>query len=528
MAGSHRTGQTGQSLKLQLCSKMSWSSRACNSGEEAHSDMPATRARSTSSFFATSSLDSKFGEKMRPSLIVGLLYFLSPLDADLCRKLLAERLLPQHSRFRSKAILRGVDVYFQEIPLESIDLEYHVQEVDARGWKQSNVDGFISDLYRDNMAVDMPLWKFYVLNNLASGKSCLIASINHCIGDGVAMVQVLMSILDRNMTSSLPPSKIQDLAGNKDNAISKNSPQSAQLTLPVVDRVVTFIKGVLLAFTGSILPGDTPNPLKLKDPLSPGVERRCAFGEKISLSKVKEIKNKLRGTTVNDILSAVLNMSIKRYYQEECGQLLNQRVKIRAMFPINMRKKEENVIDSLGNRISSGVFEFIFRYSSRIDLVWKLKRQVDVMKLSPQPIVELFMLEVLYRVLSGISIIRLTLTTFGKFTMVLSNVAGPSEVARFAGQDIDDLAFVACSPIGTYCGLLSYNGQVSCGICCDPSTEKNPSKVTKYWKEEFESLYAEVMAIEGVISPPSRRLWETYANTIIFILLISFIVAFSI
>jgi hypothetical protein len=80
---------------------------------------------------------------------------------------------------------------------------------------------------------------------------------------------------------------------------------------------------------------------------------------------------------------------------------------------------------------------------------------------------------------------------------MLSNVPGPQTAAHFGGQEIDDMAFVACSPIGLYCGLLSYNGQVSCSLCADTSAEGSPEKVTRYWKEEFDALYDETMAFEG-------------------------------
>lgn len=38
---------------------------------------------------------------------------------------------------------------------------------------------------------------------------------------------------------------------------------------------------------------------------------------------------------------------------------------------------------------------------------------------------------------------------------------------------------------------------MSCGLCSDPSAEAHPEKVTRYWKEEFDALYEEVMAHEG-------------------------------
>ena len=76
---------------------------------------------------------------------------------------------------------------------------------------------------------------------------------------------------------------------------------------------------------------------------------------------------------------------------------------------------------------------------------------------------------------------------------MISNVPGPQSVAYLGGQPIDDLCFIAAAPIGMYCGLVSYNGQVALGVCCDTTGEKHPERVTKYWKEEFDALYAEVM-----------------------------------
>lgn len=164
----------------------------------------------------------------------------------------------------------------------------------------------------------------------------------------------------------------------------KLSPPPSDIS--IAEKIYVFVKGILMGIFGPLLPGDTPNRLKLVDPTVPGLERTCSFGEKISLAKVKEIKNKFKGTTVNDILSAVLNMTVRRYYEAECTSFLDSRPLVRALFPINMRQKgaDVNTNGSLGNCFSTGVFQFLFDYSSRIDLVWKVKRQVDLIKISPQ------------------------------------------------------------------------------------------------------------------------------------------------
>lgn len=55
-----------------------------------------------------------------------------------------------------------------------------------------------------------------------------------------------------------------------------------------------------------------------------------------------------------------------------------------------------------------------------------------------------------------------------------------------------------CPVLCLWCSLLTVLAlQVSCGLCSDPSAEAEPEKVTRYWKQEFDALYAETMAHEG-------------------------------
>ena len=154
--------------------------------------------------------------------------------------------------------------------------------------------------------------------------------------------------------------------------------------ISLAEKVYVFLRGIVQGVLGPVLPRDTPNRLKLPNLWVPGLHRTCSFGEKVSLEKVKEIKNKFKGTTVNDVLSAVLNMAIRRYYEAECASFLHSRPLVRALFPINMRTKGADARGSLGNCFSTGMFQFVFDYKSRTDLVWQVKRQVDLIKISPQ------------------------------------------------------------------------------------------------------------------------------------------------
>ncbi len=55
---------------------------------------------------------------------------------------------------------------------------------------QADIDRFLSEEYNKDKDPDRPLWIFYILNGLADGRGCMIANIDHCIGDGVSLIQV--------------------------------------------------------------------------------------------------------------------------------------------------------------------------------------------------------------------------------------------------------------------------------------------------------------------------------------------------
>jgi hypothetical protein len=103
--------------------------------------------------------------------------------------------------------------------------------------------------------------------------------------------------------------------------------------------------------------------------------------------KVKEIKNKFPGATVNDVLTAVLVMMVRRYLESVNDPICSSAHSLlRGNFPINMRSnaRNPNAIPEPGNNFAAGAFAFDFGYKDRVDLVWRVKRQIDLIKISPQ------------------------------------------------------------------------------------------------------------------------------------------------
>ena len=51
-------------------------------------------------------------------------------------------------------------------------------------------------------------------------------------------------------------------------------------------------------------------------------------------------------------------------------------------------------------------------------------------------------------------------------------------------QEVDDLSFYTFLPIGCYCGIVSYNGKVSCSFAADPWLP-DPQDLADCWKVTY-------------------------------------------
>ena len=91
-------------------------------------------------------------------------------------------------------------------------------------------------------------------------------------------------------------------------------------------RLCAALSGCFDAFFGPVLPADRPSRLKLQDHRNPPHTRVCAQSGQVDLEVIKEIKNHIEGATVNDVLLALMTMTLRKYY-EEVGEPLPPRMR---------------------------------------------------------------------------------------------------------------------------------------------------------------------------------------------------------
>lgn len=155
------------------------------------------------------------------------------------------------------------------------------------------------------------------------------------------------------------------------------------------------------------------------------------------------------------------------------------------------------------NAVAQGLLRFQMKYDSRVDLVWKVKENLDRIKISPLPVVQQAVGRMVLKNLSREKSTKTFLKFYSTSTALISNVPGPAKPAFVGGNMVDDLEFLLASPKGCYIGLLSYNGQVSCCINLQESTQIEPEDFTKHFMPEFDKLYEETMKYEGMVPKPS-------------------------
>jgi len=442
----------------------------------------------------------------RATWAVGVMILEKDPGGDMLKNILWER-ITKMGRFRSELVVSRFGGHFRELPEDELialrENGYLWSEVCTGG------EATMDDL---NEVINLcnsweydrtkPLWRLQYCRKMADGKAALITTINHAIGDGISLVATLLNFKDEDPEHDV-------VAAKQSRRETKAAGGKKGPTLSPVSKAGTFMYGIYHGLTSSKWKPDPPNAMSIPDVTKPSKTKRVAQAAKIPLTEMKEVKNRFPGATLNDIMMAVMTASMKAYLEEVGDSAAKGKKKVRGAFPINLRSPHEPVLrdgDPM-NKWSYGIFKFDFNYKSRIELVWKVKRQIDKIKVSPSPLIQYKLLKGLTATLPRRVLLDQLLNMANLATAQLSNVPGPQHPISIAGVQVVDLTFYLFAPVGLYYGIMSYNGQVSAGVNVDGSTKVDPKMLAKHWKLEFDALKAECDALGPGVSAPVPRYW---------------------
>lgn len=429
-----------------------------------------------------------------PMMITGVLMFAEPMSIDALRRVVKQRFLA-YTRFRQKAVDTPAGASWQTD--EDFDLDWHVQltALPGRGGKRG-LERFVSQLASSPLDHSRPLWQFHLIERYDGG-SALVARIHHSYADGIALVQVLLSLTD----TTREPAKGSDLA----HAWLKTDGAEVARRVGAVDRYMklgsrALEKGMemyrdptlagMLAKEGGEIARELLNALALSDdPPSLlrgklGVSKRVAWAEPLDLEEVKAV-GRACDCTVNDVLMATAAGALRNYMIERGDNV--DGVTLRATVPVNLRPLEH--AKKLGNHFGLVFLELPVGEGNPIRRIERVAACMSNLKNSRQAIVAFGLLAALGMAPSQVQGLALELFS-RKATAVATNVPGPQQPLYLAGCTLREMMFWVpqTGSIGVGISILSYNGRVHFGLIADAKLIPDPDAVISRFGAEFDKL----------------------------------------
>lgn len=430
-----------------------------------------------------------------PMMITGVLMFAEPMSLERLKRVVKQRFL-SYRRFRQKAVVTPAGAQWENDL--NFNLDWHVQHAALPGRADKRaLEGFVSQLASSPLNHDRPLWQFHLVERFDGGGSALVARIHHSYADGIALVQVLLSLTDTQPDegdgSELPRTWLKkEHAGvaRRVGAVDRY----VQLGSKVVEKGLEMYRdpslAAVLAKEGGEIARELLHALSLSDdPPSMlrgrlGTSKRVAWAEPLDLEEVKAV-GRACDCTVNDVLMATAAGALRSYMIERGDHV--DGLTLRATVPVNLRPLEH--ARKLGNHFGLVFLDLPVGEDNPIRRLERVAQCMEGLKRSRQAIVAYGLLAALG--MAPASVQGLALELFSrKATAVATNVPGPQQPLYLAGCMLREMMFWVpqTGSIGIGISILSYNGRVHFGLISDGRLIPDPDAVIRRFGAEFDKL----------------------------------------
>ncbi|QDA56030.1 WS/DGAT/MGAT family O-acyltransferase [Thermomonas aquatica] len=433
-----------------------------------------------------------------PMMITGVLMFAEQMSLVQLKKVIQQRFLA-YARFKQKPVEGATGAQWVEDG--DFDLDWHVRLSGLPGKgspaaEKKALERFASQLASSPLDPTKPLWQFHLVERYQGG-SALVARIHHCYADGIALVQVLLSLTDTSRDSSR--------ASRLDKSWLKQDAAPVARRVGAVDRYMKLggkmleqgmavyrdptLAGLIAKEGGEIarelvtalaLPDDPPSLLRGRL----GVSKRVAWAEPLDLEEVKAV-GRACDCTVNDVLMAAAAGALRGYMLERGENL--EGMTLRATVPVNLRPLEH--AKKLGNHFGLVFLELPVGEDNPLRRLERVADCMNQLKNSRQAIVAYGLLAALG--IAPPAVQELALEMFSrKASAVATNVPGPQQPLYMAGCTLRDMMFWVpqTGSIGLGLSILSYRGQVHFGLISDARLIPDPDGVIRRFGAEFDKL----------------------------------------
>ena len=433
-------------------------------------------------------------------MITGMMFLDELPDYDVFLDMIEKNFL-SYRRFKQKAVTASGGTYWQDD--EFFDIKGHVRKAALPGNADyAELQDFVSDLASSPLDKSKPLWQFHIVENYEKGP-VLVSRMHHCYADGIALIQVLLSMTSTSREKSLnlsPENHTKEhhrklgMLKSVINPAKKQFNNSLKIANQIKDISLETIMNPSLIEKGASEIGEIAaelfNALTLPDDPTTAfkstlsVRKNAAWAESIELGKVKAIAY-ATGTTVNDVLISNLAGALREYLIK-IGDNPNDLV-INATVPVNLRPLEH--AKNLGNHFGLVFLKLPIFESNPLKRLAYVHAEMNELKKSKQAIVSFGLLSAIG--MAPAKVQNMLLDQFSKkATTVLTNVPGPQVPLYITGAQVQKIMFWVPQngTIGMGISILSYNGKVEFGLIVDKNLVSDPENVIKEFPNQFEGL----------------------------------------
>lgn len=445
-----------------------------------------------------------------------LMWFEQPVEPGAVRQVLDERCVQRFPVFHRRPVQRNGSWFWEDDP--SFDIDRHIRQVEVLGDERALKD-HIGRRMAQPMDHEHPLWELELITGVEGLPAVMFARFHHALADGIRLTQLMLSMCDIGGEGDATPSNVgrpasrglvglvrRGVADAVDTAlgIAKIPVRSVSLLGPSAfeqgwdlarhpGRVIDLVEALGSEDNSSVNTMSEVTRLlsagrSVRTAWSgePGIAKGVSWVSDIDLETVKQL-GRSHGATVNDVLLALVSKAMTAYLREK-DQLVDE---IAWLVPVSLVPLDKNLPENLGNHFSLIFLTMPLGIDSVPELLGDIRRRMNRIKMSAEPIVSFGLQWVVAESPLVISR-RITNLFANKGVGVLTNVPGPRTTMTFAGTPVaGSLGWAPTSgdqPLSV--SLFSYDGSVNIGIAADARLVPDPDRIAELIHDEFLAMLA--------------------------------------
>jgi diacylglycerol O-acyltransferase len=407
-------------------------------------------------------------------------WFDRPLDWDEVARAFAERLVPAFPRFAQRALDPPVTIGLI-VPMwqdaDGFDVADHLVRatLPAPG-DDEQLHAYVSSQADVPLDPGKPLWQAHFLDGYrgsGDGSGCaILLRTHHAIADGTALVQALLTLVDRPEGGSHP------------DQLPRPSSAAAAPATSLVSRALSAVRqlGDRRAMLHRLGFGRTDDPSPLRGPLSG--RKRLTWSPAIPLEPVRAAGRRA-GATVNDLALAAVSGALRRYLNRhgvEPGRLT-------AVVPVNLRPLDEPMDPLRGNQFGLAFVPLPVAEPDGARRLTAVHAAMGRVKATGEGVVTSGALAVMGHAPTAVEQKFLDLFA-GRATAVITNIAGPREQVSLTGVPLSGFtAWVpSTGPVGVGLSICSYAGQLLLGVAVDEALVPDSEVLLEALRDEVAAL----------------------------------------